>query len=70
MDLLPVLGALLPSAAVCALFVVVVRKMISADRDERAAQARLEAAERRAAREEATRRTVDGDDGRPAEDSR
>lgn len=45
------LAALLPSAGVCALFVLVVRKMISADRDERAAQARLEAAERRAARE-------------------
>ena len=40
------LGALLPSAGVCALFVLVIRKMISADRDERAAQARLEAAER------------------------
>ncbi len=48
------LGALLPSAGVLALFVVVVRKMISADRDERAAQARLEAAERRAERERTT----------------
>ena len=56
------LGALLPSAGVCALFVLVVRKMISADRDERAAQARLEAAERRAERERtATGGTQDGE---------
>lgn len=47
------LAALLPSAGVCALFVLAVRKMISADRDERAAQARLEAAERLAERERA-----------------
>ena len=56
-DIWPVVAALLPSAAVCALFVVVVRKMISADRDERSAQARLEAEERLAAR----RRASEGD---------
>ncbi|MEJ5944258.1 hypothetical protein WDZ17_02985 [Pseudokineococcus basanitobsidens] len=60
MDIWPVLGALLPSAGVCALFVYVVRKMISADRDERAAQARLEAAERKAERGR-TRGTGAGD---------
>lgn len=59
------LGALLPSAGVCALFVFVMRKMIFADRDERAAQARLEAVERRTERERVARLGPTADDGRP-----
>lgn len=59
------LSALLPSAAVCALFVVVVRKMISADRDERAAQSRLEAEERRVERERARAAAAERGDGEP-----
>lgn len=50
--MLDALAALAPSAGVCALFVFAFRKMVAADRHERAAQARLEAEEdRRAARE-------------------
>ncbi|MEJ5913910.1 hypothetical protein [Pseudokineococcus sp. 1T1Z-3] len=47
MEIWPVAAALLPSIGVCALFVYVVRKMVAADRNERAALARLDAAERR-----------------------
>ena len=51
--MLDVLAGLLPTIAVGALFYVVIRSILQADRRERAAQARMEAEERRAREREA-----------------
>ncbi len=44
---LPFLTALLPSAGVLLIFWIAIRALLQADRRERSAQARIEAAERR-----------------------
>lgn len=50
--MLDVLAGLLPTVAVGALFYVVIRAILHADRRERAALARMEAEERRARKQE------------------
>jgi cbb3-type cytochrome oxidase subunit 3 len=51
---LDVLAGLLPTIALGALFYVVIRAILQADRRERAAQARMEAEERRAGERDAS----------------
>ncbi|OLT48039.1 hypothetical protein [Cellulosimicrobium sp. CUA-896] len=51
-DVLPVLAALVPSVGVGLLFWVAMRYIVRADRNERAALARLDAEERRPDRSE------------------